>query len=227
MINRPAVPGSKSFAPRASRAASEFHPPGASATRAGTSLPGRFAPKLKRPPDDSANLRNHRRTARNRPRAESGAPWPLDWISARGARRGALFHQGNHRQARLCGRDQRRDAARAPHAALPSLLRGNRLAFGLGQAPHRTRAARARPRSACRVGRNTRILVRELHGFPRPPLHLGTVRTADPLHLSGLRRGVRRAFLRPADPAAHAFRHRDQLFRPRADIRHQAHRRRR
>ena len=37
-------------------------------------------------------------------------------------------------------------------------------------------------------------------------LHLRAVRAADPLHLSGLRRAVRRALLRAADPRAHADR---------------------
>ena len=133
-----------------------FNPPDASATR----------PAF--PPDRCASSTSDRMTARRcrsrrQPRLAARA---LDRLRLRGARRGALLHQGDLHQARLCGRDQRGDAARAPHAAVAALLCGDRrCSRSREQAAHRTAAPRPRPRaprrrsSACSAtgSRATRI----------------------------------------------------------------------
>ena len=69
-------------------------------------------------------------------------------------------------------------------------------------APARQAAARRSDGPAGGAGRRARLLVRQLRRLPRPGIHLRPVRAADPVHLSALRGGVRRAVLRPADAAA-------------------------
>ena len=69
-------------------------------------------------------------------------------------------------------------------------------------AARRRRCRRAAWCSSALLVGAARLLVRELHRFPRARIHLRPVRAADPLHLSALRRAARRAVLRPADPAA-------------------------